>query len=189
MADLKVRINLRAEDKEDDALLEVLEREAVATFERLTNLYVGPVISHVEYFAGGRAGVPFVRLRAPLVTLTSVETLGGVFVGAGDWISPWALSAFDFVAAERSLYLIDGSAFPRGRRNIRVTYQGGYAPRQEPEDIRGAIASMVAATYRAGRRTVTPVSLGAEAPAGAGGLVVPSDAGSVINSWRINPGL
>ena len=183
LAELKVRCGVDARDHEDDRLLEILEADAVAHFELATNLYFGPVKSHVELLHGGSGRLAVQRLRAPLVTLTSVEFAGSF---GSEWTAPYATSAFTFTALDRSLYFLGGYTYPAGRSNVRVTYTGGYTAGSEPREVRAAIAGIVFETYRSQRRTPTPV----EAPdnTGASALVIPGSAQDVINRWQRSPG-
>lgn len=186
LPELKVRCGIAKDDKEDDRLLELLERDAVAHFERATNLYFGPTQEgRVDLLSGGRRGATQLRLSAPVVELVSVESLGSVFVGGSDWSTPWALS--DFTVVDGNVLLLrNGYPFPTGRRNVRVTYTGGWAAGEEPQDVRAAIGGIVAATYRDARSSPTPV----EAPQpGSAALVVPGSVQDVIARWYRSPGL
>lgn len=154
---LRSYLGLLDEDETDDSLLETLEAQAVADFERETNRYVGDTATLVEILSGGRRGITSLRLKAPLISLTSVEYLGSPWVSTS-WQAVYAASAYTWTLAD-GLYLIDGAAFPLGTGNIRVTYQGGYAsPDDVPADIRGEIAERVALAYRR-RPSATPVVL------------------------------
>lgn len=183
-------------DSTDDELLEQLEREEVALLERRTNRYFGPVTTHTEILSvSGRAlgvssihtgdtgarGSTALRLRAPVVSVTSVEVSSwGGFISGGGWTSPWALSVFDFDG--NLLSFNNGLVFPYGRRHIRVTYTGGYAEGAEPADVRGAIKERVALRYMA-HRGATPAR--AETPQ-AGQLGANADA--VEAAWHRHPG-
>lgn len=190
--ELKSYLGLGPEDEVEDALLESLEREELATLEQRTNRYFGPVVEIVEIlsargFHRGRfrhenephRGSPRLHLKAPIVSLTSVEVLGAAtFIGGSGWTQPWQASAFE--TDENRVSLVDGSVFPAGVRNIRVTYQGGYTAGNEPADIRGAIKHRVAERYH-GRPHVNNAK--AVSPAAA------SPAAAVEAAWRRSPGL
>lgn len=184
LEELRLRVGLAPSDGDDDALLERLERAAVAHVERRTNLYFGATASLTERLSGGRRPKASVRLRAPIVSITSVETLGASFIG-GTWTEPWALSDFSFAAGERALFFADATLWPVGRNNIRITYQGGYTAGSEPLDVRDAVGAIVAETYRRARRAVAPVTTEGETDAG---LAVPADAAAVLKSWYRSPG-
>lgn len=189
--ELKRYLGLGDGDHADDALLEQLERQELADFERRTNRYFGPVTELVDIVSVygrrrgmGRYGEPGWRgsnsilLRAPIASVTSVELFGGVtFTGGSSWTTPWALSAFS--TSDHRLYFLDGSIFPAGVRNVRVTYQGGYAAGTEPYDVRGAITQMVANRYRE-RHAATESK---PAPP------LTSRVDSVVAGWRRSPGL
>jgi hypothetical protein len=177
LAELKVRCGVEPQDKDDDRLLELLEADAVAHFERATNLYFGPVTAHTETFSGGVRGVGLVRTRAPIVSLTSVELLSGT-----TWTAPWVLADFD---ASGYVVIYTGGTFPAGRRNLRFTYQGGYVAGTEPADVRAAVGGMVAETYRDARRSPVPVE---EPQRGPLALAVPGSAQDVIARWYRSPG-
>ena len=167
--ELRPFVGLLPTDDTDDGLLESLERAAVADFERKTNRYVGPVDELVDTLSGGRRwrwsddtprigpsprGVISLRLRAPVVSLTSVEVWTG---NSWDGTS-YPISSFTVLSDGTGIMLSDGSALPGGRDNVRVTYQGGYASGEEPADIRDEIANRVAQAYRR-RASASPVVL------------------------------
>lgn len=192
LAELKTRVGIEADDRADDRLLELLERDAVAEFSALTNLYWGPVIAHTEVLSVGwrRSSATDVvapvtlRLRAPIVSLTSVE-LGSAGVTGSRWTAPWSLTSFEYEG--RNLHLVDGTAFAVGRRNVRVVYQGGYAGvGAVPRDVVHAIGQLVAYWRREGRTEsaetdVTPGQLRPQA--------VPSAVADVVRRYYRNPGL
>jgi hypothetical protein len=178
LAELKVRCGIDKGDTADHALLELLEADAVAHFERATNLYFGPVIAHTEIFSGGvRGTTSLVRTRAPIVSLTSVELLSGT-----TWTAPWVLADFD---ASGFIVGYTGGYFPAGRRNLRLTYQGGYVAGTEPADVRAAIGGIVAETFRDARRSSLPVE---EPQRGSLALAIPGSAQDVIARWYRSPG-
>jgi hypothetical protein len=184
-------------DTTDDELLEQLEREELALFEQRTNRYFGTVTTLTEVLGiSGRAvgvasihtgdtgarGSTTLRLRAPVVSLTSVQVNSwGGFISGGGWTSPWALSVFDVDG--NVLSFNNGGVFPWGRRHIRVVYEGGYVEGEEPADVRGAIKERVAQRYK-NRPSATPSRPDSPPPGAAGWS---SDA--VEQSWRRYTGL
>ncbi len=166
-------------DEVDDELLESLERSAIADFQRETNRYVGPPAAITDLLHGGRRGSAYLWLTAPYLSLTSVEVMGwGAY-----WTMPWTVGEFDYSPA-RGLYFLNGGWFPAGSNNIRVTYQGGYAPGTEPADLRAEIAERVAMAYRR-RPSATPMVLepGQQPSLGVG------QRSSRAARWYRNPGL
>lgn len=191
LAELKRRVGIEPDNREDDRLLEMLEVDAVAEFSARTNLYWGPVIVHTEVLSVGRrrsssdaVRVPVtLRLRAPVVSLTSVE-LGGYGVTSSRWSTPWGLDSFEYEG--RNLHLVDGTVLGMGRRNLRVTYQGGYAAGAVPRDVVAAVGQLVAYWRREGRTEsvetdVTPGQLRPRA--------IPNVVAEVAARYYRNPGL
>lgn len=180
--DLRRRVGLGADDDSDDATLLEIEAAAVAHFQRETNRYFGPVTTLVDAFSPGGA-LPRLRLSAPVTSITKIEVRG---LSWSAWTEPWAAGAYEF--SGDLLELVDGSVFPRGRQNVRVTFQGGYAAGQEPPDVREAVVTIVNKSWRS---RVTALEGEDSLAANAGvtvALAVPKVARDIIDTWRRRPG-
>lgn len=137
LADLKKWVG--ATHEADDDLLADLERRAIAHLESETRRYFGPPAPVTEVLDGpGRDAALWLSdtpLSDPALQLDVWDGTAWQVVAADDYT----------VDVAGSLYHSD--AWQRGRRLYRATYHRGYAPGQEPADIRGAVLQLVHLWY------------------------------------------
>ncbi len=137
IGDVKRWLNVQTADQDD--LLVALEETTADFVQRETGRYFGPVITFTQYIDGN--GRDTIWLDEPATTITSVaERTSGV-----TWLT---YPSSDYEQDGRKLFLID-SAWPKGRRNLRVIYTFGYATDMEPAEIRQAVLDIIALRYRA----------------------------------------
>lgn len=126
----------------DDPILEQLEAAAVAFVERQTSRYFGPVQETTETLDG--SGRVVLWLSEPPTKVEAV-TLTLSTIAIGD--STQELGPDDYEVEGRKLVRKHG-IWPKGERAVRVHYTRGYAPGEEPADIRQVVIDLVAARYR-----------------------------------------
>jgi hypothetical protein len=134
--ELKTLIGVTTDDH--DAVLTAVEAAVVAFVEGHTGRWFGAPAEFVGRFSGG-VGVLWLAETPAADPAPVVETND-----TGGWV---AVDGDDYEVDGAALHHT-GTGWPRGVRNIRVTYTAGYAPGEEPADIRGAVLDLVALRYR-----------------------------------------
>ncbi len=110
---------------------------AVPLVERLTNFSLSNQESKTDYFSGTGSKVLILDSKN-IVSIDSVEYIG---IDPDDPVS--SSSAFEFVQSE-GLIRSTGEPFPRGNKNIKVTYTIGFASGNLPDDLHELIVILVA---------------------------------------------
>lgn len=160
LTDLKDHLRLPQDHVAEDAYLAGLEQAAVAAVEAWTGRYFGPLEEVADQVYSGTGGdVIWIAEADPQVV--AVEAWDG---------AAWQDVA-DFEVDGFALYHT-ADAWERGRRNVRVTYTRGYAPGEEPADVRVAVMMLVAHWYVNHEPVVTGTIQG-ELPFSVRALVAP----------------
>ena len=129
-----LREYLRLDNHDSDALLEDLERAAVAHVERVTGLHLGPPQTRTETITG--TGNRYLMLRTlpqPGTAVTVADSYGSAIT--------------DFRTVGRTLLRDVNWGFHGWPVNYTVTYTVGVARHQEPRDAWQAVLLLVAHWY------------------------------------------
>lgn len=160
-----LKIHLRIEHDDEDAYIVGLELAAVDAIQSWTGRYFGATEEVTEEIYSG-FGQDVIWLSE--IPTASPDTL---------IVEEWNGTAWDEIDAAD--YEIDGfalyhkaSVWTLGRRNIRVTYERGYAPGEEPWGVRQAVMILVAHWYQ-NREPVAVGTIAAELPLSVKGLIAP----------------
>lgn len=138
LEDLRDHLRLPPDHTADDALLTAYEQAAVAAVEKYTARYFGPPQTvTAEVYDGAGTDRIWLADKPRGTPAVVVETWNG---------SGWDVEA-GFVVDGYALYHT-ASEWAVGRRNVRVSYQRGYLPGEEPPDIRVAVMVLVAHWYQ-----------------------------------------
>lgn len=146
MEDLQEYLGVQDCTSSEEWMLELLEEAAVAFVEGETGQYFGPVISFTQVVDGSGQEVLWLDYLPTTFTSISYRT-------AAD-LSAWtAYDSTDYEQDGRKLFRL-GAVWPRGRRNLRVIYDAGYAAGEEPSEVRQAVLSLVSAAWK--RKSLGP---------------------------------
>ncbi|MCJ7507838.1 MAG: hypothetical protein MUO85_03790, partial [candidate division Zixibacteria bacterium] len=113
------------------------DKVVIKFIEKLTHLSLDGEDTVEEYFDGTGENYLFLSVR-PVNSIVKVEYLDSV-----NYSRELSLSSFTLIPNEgilkgiRTEYLLDNSypVFPKGTRNIKVTFKVGYIPAGIPDDI------------------------------------------------------
>lgn len=124
----------------DDALLSTLITAASLALETVCNR-VFSLSAYVDVLDGN--GRDRINLsESPIASITSLTIDGQAVLASTGWNVTGYTVDND---GSHTLYLV-GKAFSRGRRNVSVSYQAGYAA--TPADLKQATVELVALKYR-----------------------------------------
>lgn len=150
LADLKVELDIDADDLTFDAYLSALEPRAVAYVEMRTHRYFGPQVDVTEYVTGlGMSRLYLLSNIADPDYLT--EVIERRYPGdAGASITDTASSGFVIRTSEREAWLVRKGGYVWERDyEYEVTFERGYAPGAEPGEIRQLVIDLIAARFAA----------------------------------------
>jgi len=137
VSDVKALLNLT--QITDDALLQSLVTGASEFIRQYASRDLIATTYTNEVYHGN--GGTFMMLRNwPIQSVTSVSA----YDCSNSLV--WSYSGSSFNFDDRSIYLTTGDVFTKGRANIQVTYQAGYAT--VPYGLQRACVEMVAHRYR-----------------------------------------
>lgn len=141
IADLRKHLRIPPTNTTETAYIADLERAAVAAIENYAHRYFGPIEEVTPVVLDGTGSdtlwLPDIPATGEDLDIT-VEEWNGT-----EWV---ATETADFETDGYAL-LHKASAWALGRRNVRVTYSRGYAPGEEPENVRQAVRKQVADWY------------------------------------------
>ncbi|MDT8442371.1 MAG: phage head-tail connector protein [Desulfuromonadales bacterium] len=177
LARLKTLLGITSTDH--DALLPILEAQAVDWLERQTDRHFGAVTAFDET-TSGHGGATVWLLHDPVGAVT-VSTRAGV---GSTWV---AVDAADFEVDGRKI--VHTSAWPAGPRTVRLEYSAGYAVDAGPGDVENAIVAIVGDMLRTAQQsgaTVSAESLGDYSVTYGGVATAAADSSvqPVIRKWR-----
>lgn len=136
LADLKAWLNITAAT--DDALLQRLLTTVSVCMQNWMNRVI-PSATYTET-RDGTGTDTFMLSNRPVTAVSSVLVNGQIVLPSPDGIQA------GYVFSDMAVYLI-GQVFTRGRRNVTVSYTGGYAT--VPFDLAQACIEQAAYQYRA----------------------------------------
>lgn len=163
--ELKEHLRLPPDHDSEDAYIVGLELAAVQAIQNETRRFFGPTEEVTEeiYSGAGDDVIWLTEIPGTTPDTITVETWNGT----------------EWEETDAADYEIDGFAlyhktaiWDNGRRNIRVTYERGYAPGEEPWPIRQAVLLLVGHWYQ-NRENVVVGTIVQELPQGVRALVAP----------------
>jgi hypothetical protein len=139
LADLKIYLQLLTSTTAADAeLTRLLDVASVSVEQYLERTLLSA--SHTERRSG--SGLDTLLLRDTPVSAVASLTIDGVAVAASNGTTD------GYLFENQSIFLTCGRVFTPGRRNVLVTYTGGYAANAMPADITHAVIEIAAQAYR-----------------------------------------
>lgn len=136
IAELKAELGLM-DTTEHDVRLADLEASAVAFVEQQSGVYFGPVASRIEHH-DGTGGVALFLDRSPISGTVVVQRRTDAIATAE------AVATGEYAVRGRKLVMPGGW----GYSEYEITFNEGYAPGAEPEDIRGAVRELVKLAFK-----------------------------------------
>ena len=166
-------------DDESAELLLALERRAVGYLERQTGRHLGDPKTVTRSFDGRGSQLLFLpeEPRDPAGLVLEVRS---------EFTSAWELVESDEYEVDGRRVFRVAEVWPRGRFNLRATYDAGYTAADAPQDLRQAVIDLVEHWYR-GRVTATPGFVPEEVTQQSPRL--PASVYRTIQAWRIPVGV
>ncbi len=161
ISDDDLKLWIKPVEDEELEILRRLERAAVATCQKITGRYLGPVATIIET----------VTWRGWPLSLGS-EPVGGVVTSVEEWSSgAWSVASASGYSVHGSFVHSESTAYTAATNPVRyrVTYQAGYAQLDDPnawsapEDIQQAVLLLVGHWYE-NRETVNVGNITSELP-------------------------
>ena len=144
LGDVKQRLNIASSVSKFDDELDSICDGIVTWFESQTDRQMDGVET-IVYFANGN-GLDRMWLHDPPVAFTSVEERDEPSLKTFT-----VIDAADYEQDERQLFRIAGTSgvsqvglWPRGRRNLKMTYTAGYTSTTFPRDLKQAVLAVIA---------------------------------------------
>jgi hypothetical protein len=118
------------------------DNEVIPHVKDITRMTFEGEAETTEYYNGNGHSVLILN-RRPVVELVSIETVGAIVVG--NLVNATELIPAEGMIKARTNYkeAVYGPIFPKGDKNIKVTYKYGYV--DYPNDVKRAVALLVAA--------------------------------------------
>lgn len=128
---------ISATDPTDAWITNRINNWCVPLIERLTGFSLSAEETVSRYFSGTGSKVLLLDSK----NIVSVETVQFVGIDPDDPVT--SVSTYTFIQ-EQGILRSTGTGFPKGDKNIKVTYKIGYAPPNIPEDLYELILIMMA---------------------------------------------
>jgi len=151
--DVKTFLSIPSANTDDDSLLTALIVNAQGMADMDTNRTLEVTSADAtDYYDGDGSSVLLVK-RYPIVSITTIHDDIDRDYGADCLIS----SDDYFYHSAQGRIMLDGSAFNKSEKNIKVVYKGGYSSSTIPGDLKLALILLTAYLYLLGKGSVNAI--------------------------------